>query len=220
MQLREFDNRPNDATTGRPLSAVSPATARSAVWAGYAACAWAFVFAALSFYWAAGGTAGVNTNAPAVTKPVLARDPNLDRDPVGHRRPEGPRRTARACARAAMGSGAPPLAAAHRRVDGGGDHRRVRGRAEPHPARADGCWCHCCSQRVGRDLRPLASLPLGSVVVGRGNPPLHRSVALQPPVEVGASGRGVSRPCASADGTAIHFGPVIEQETHSGGETA
>ena len=75
MQLREFDNRPNDATTGRPLSAVSPATARSAVWAGYAACAWAFVFAALSFFWAAGGTAGVNTNAPAVTKPVLARDP-------------------------------------------------------------------------------------------------------------------------------------------------
>ena len=48
---------------------------RLPVWAGYAACAWAFVFAAMSFSWAAGGTVGVNTNAPAITGPVLAGDP-------------------------------------------------------------------------------------------------------------------------------------------------
>jgi uncharacterized protein DUF3995 len=46
-----------------------------ALWAAYAACAWAFAFAALSFYWAAGGTAGAETIGEAVTKPVLARDP-------------------------------------------------------------------------------------------------------------------------------------------------
>ncbi len=53
----------------------SGARARYAAWAAYAACAWAFAFAALSFYWAAGGTAGAETIGEAVTKPVLARDP-------------------------------------------------------------------------------------------------------------------------------------------------
>ncbi len=48
---------------------------RTVSWAGYAACTWAIVFAAVSFYWAVGGTVGVNTNAPAITKHVLARDP-------------------------------------------------------------------------------------------------------------------------------------------------
>lgn len=48
---------------------------RPMAWAGYAACAWACVFATASFYWAAGGIAGVDTNAPAITKPVLAHDP-------------------------------------------------------------------------------------------------------------------------------------------------
>jgi hypothetical protein len=42
-------------------------------WAGYAACAWAFLFAAISFYWAAGGTAGGDTIGPAITG--LAHDP-------------------------------------------------------------------------------------------------------------------------------------------------
>jgi hypothetical protein len=32
---------------------------KQARWAAYAACAWAFVFAALSFYWALGGTLGL-----------------------------------------------------------------------------------------------------------------------------------------------------------------
>lgn len=34
---------------------------RSGRWAGYAACACAFLFAAVSFYWGVGGTAGLNT---------------------------------------------------------------------------------------------------------------------------------------------------------------
>lgn len=33
----------------------------SPAWAGYMACAWMFVFAAMSFYWALGGTTGLNT---------------------------------------------------------------------------------------------------------------------------------------------------------------
>ncbi len=44
-------------------------------WAAYAACAWALIFAAVSFYWAAGGTIGADTNAPAIARHVLAREP-------------------------------------------------------------------------------------------------------------------------------------------------
>ncbi len=55
-------------------STVSLSQSRTAHRAGYAACAWAVVFAAVSFYWAVGGIAGVNTNASAITKLVLARD--------------------------------------------------------------------------------------------------------------------------------------------------
>jgi DHA2 family multidrug resistance protein-like MFS transporter len=49
----------------------------STLWAGYAAAAWAFLFAAVSFYWAAGGTAGVETIGDVITKPALARDPAM-----------------------------------------------------------------------------------------------------------------------------------------------
>ena len=59
-------------TTARPAAPVQP---RSTAWAAYAAGAWAAVFAALSFYWAAGGTAGAATIGPAIAEPVLARDP-------------------------------------------------------------------------------------------------------------------------------------------------
>ncbi|MBA2277703.1 MAG: DUF3995 domain-containing protein [Chloroflexia bacterium] len=38
-----------------------------AVWSAYTACAWAFVFAVPSFYWAVGGTVGMQT---------IARDPD------------------------------------------------------------------------------------------------------------------------------------------------
>ncbi|HLZ71813.1 MAG TPA: DUF3995 domain-containing protein [Dehalococcoidia bacterium] len=56
-------------------TAISSKRSPSLAWAGYAAFAWAMLFAALSFYWAAGGAAGVETNAPAITRLVLARDP-------------------------------------------------------------------------------------------------------------------------------------------------
>ncbi len=44
-------------------------------WAGYAACVWALLFAALSFYWAAGGRLGEGTIGVAVEDPALAREP-------------------------------------------------------------------------------------------------------------------------------------------------
>jgi hypothetical protein len=45
--------------------------------AAYAASAWAFAFAALSGYWAAGGTALADTLGASVTGPALAREPGF-----------------------------------------------------------------------------------------------------------------------------------------------
>ena len=39
---------------------------RPTLWAGYAACAWSFVFAATSAYWAAGGTFGLDAVSPEI----------------------------------------------------------------------------------------------------------------------------------------------------------
>lgn len=47
----------------------------STTWAAYAAAAWAFVFAAMSFYWAAGGTAGGSTLGESMTKLAREREP-------------------------------------------------------------------------------------------------------------------------------------------------
>jgi hypothetical protein len=44
-------------------------------WAAYAACLWAFAFAALSFYWAAGGEVGIRTIARDVDEVALASEP-------------------------------------------------------------------------------------------------------------------------------------------------
>lgn len=44
-------------------------------WSGYAACVWALTFAAVSFYWAAGGRLGEGTIGAAVEGPALAREP-------------------------------------------------------------------------------------------------------------------------------------------------
>jgi hypothetical protein len=46
-------------------------------WAAYGATAWAFVFAAISFYWAAGGLVGVDTLGEGMRELALARDPEL-----------------------------------------------------------------------------------------------------------------------------------------------
>lgn len=48
---------------------------RSLAWAGYAACGWALVFAAMSFYWAAGGELGIETQAPGIREYAEAREP-------------------------------------------------------------------------------------------------------------------------------------------------
>lgn len=48
------------------------------VWVAYGACAWAFLFAALSFYWALGGMAGVDTAvSPQIAQLARAHAPGL-----------------------------------------------------------------------------------------------------------------------------------------------
>lgn len=45
----------------------------SDLWAGYAACTWALLFAAASFYWAAGGTLGADTVSTQIKRlPAIA----------------------------------------------------------------------------------------------------------------------------------------------------
>ncbi len=51
-----------------PESASSTARPWSPDGAAYAACAWAVVFAAASFYWAAGGTVGADTVGSVITR--------------------------------------------------------------------------------------------------------------------------------------------------------
>jgi hypothetical protein len=49
----------------------------AARWAGYAAAVWAALFALVSLYWAAGGTAGADTIGDAITDPALAREAGM-----------------------------------------------------------------------------------------------------------------------------------------------
>lgn len=56
---------------GAPASRWMPAWS----WPGYAAAAVAFAFAAVSFYWGAGGMAGVSTLGGRIEDLALARDP-------------------------------------------------------------------------------------------------------------------------------------------------
>lgn len=51
-----------------------PVSSHKPAWAGYAACLWGLLFAALSFYWAAGGRAGLGTLSKGVREPALDRD--------------------------------------------------------------------------------------------------------------------------------------------------
>src|SRR5690348_17706631 len=44
-------------------------------WAAYAACAWALLFALMSFYWALGGELGLNTLGSGIQ--ALAHDPGF-----------------------------------------------------------------------------------------------------------------------------------------------
>jgi len=43
-------------------------------WAAYGAAGWAFAFAVVSFYWAAGGTVGLGTLARTLREQAVARD--------------------------------------------------------------------------------------------------------------------------------------------------
>jgi hypothetical protein len=45
------------------------------MWAGYAACGWALVFAGVSFYWGLGGTLGLATLGREIEQLALVRDP-------------------------------------------------------------------------------------------------------------------------------------------------
>jgi hypothetical protein len=47
------------------------------MWVGYAACAWAIVFAAMSFYWAAGGTIGIHTIAAQIEEISLVNNADV-----------------------------------------------------------------------------------------------------------------------------------------------
>lgn len=47
---------------------------RSTTWTGDAAAGWAFAFAAVSFYWAAGGRVGLDTLAKSLRDQAVARD--------------------------------------------------------------------------------------------------------------------------------------------------
>jgi hypothetical protein len=46
-------------------------------WAGYAACAWGLIFAAISFYWGSGGRRGIDTVGGSIEKRALAGDPAI-----------------------------------------------------------------------------------------------------------------------------------------------
>lgn len=62
----------------RMLASPSPDSPRRwARLAGYATCAWALIFAAVSFYWAAGGTIGAETIGPALAGLARVRDPEF-----------------------------------------------------------------------------------------------------------------------------------------------
>src|SRR6266498_1941587 len=56
------------------VRAAGPAAAHGANRAVYAAAAWALVFAAMSFYWAAGGSIGSSTMSDAIVEPARARE--------------------------------------------------------------------------------------------------------------------------------------------------
>lgn len=56
-------------------ASIAASVTRPGAWAAYGACLWALLFAALSFYWAAGGRIGEGTIGAAVEEPALAREP-------------------------------------------------------------------------------------------------------------------------------------------------
>jgi glucan phosphoethanolaminetransferase (alkaline phosphatase superfamily) len=62
------------STAARPARPAASQASRTAV---YAAAAWALVFAAMSFYWAAGGSIGSSTMSDTIVEPARAREPQF-----------------------------------------------------------------------------------------------------------------------------------------------
>lgn len=60
----------------RPAGSSSAASARFA-WAGYAACGWGLAFAAVSFYWASGGTLGADTIGGSIERLASSGNPMI-----------------------------------------------------------------------------------------------------------------------------------------------
>ena len=58
----------------RPMLNIMP---RPGVWAAYAACILAMLYAAVSFYWAAGGVVGLSTVGGELERLARARDPQF-----------------------------------------------------------------------------------------------------------------------------------------------
>ncbi len=65
------------AGTGELTKAAAGGPPRTTGWAGYAACALALLYAAVSFYWAGGGTAGLSTIGGELEELGRAREPAL-----------------------------------------------------------------------------------------------------------------------------------------------
>ncbi len=62
---------------GGTVTSTSGGRWRPGVWAGYAACGCALLYAAVSLYWAAGGTAGLGTIGGRLEELGRARDPGI-----------------------------------------------------------------------------------------------------------------------------------------------
>src|SRR5215470_12758381 len=71
----QMDSKDRAQAPDEVTPAVPNQLSRWARGGAYAACGWAFLFAALSFYWALGGTAGAETFSPAIVQLTRARVP-------------------------------------------------------------------------------------------------------------------------------------------------
>ena len=57
------------------VAPMTPTHRRTTTWAAYAASSWSLLFAAMSFYWAVGGRAGIATQGPTIRNLAESREP-------------------------------------------------------------------------------------------------------------------------------------------------
>ena len=69
--------RPDRIHQDNHLVNESTSARRSAAWPAYAAAAWAFAFAVVSFYWTAGGEFGIGTLARGIQEKARERDTGM-----------------------------------------------------------------------------------------------------------------------------------------------